>query len=335
MNSRREQVWVGFFVLVAAAILIGVVLTVSGAFSQDGVPHRAYFKYASGLSPSSPVRYGGILAGRIERLRVDPGDSTRIEIEFTVRPDIQVKTDSLAKITSLGALGESYLEVTTGTKDAPLAPPGSVLRSREMVPIADLSDMIGGLVPTANDALQSLNDRLVEVKVTVAGLNDLLSEPNRKNLSGSLETLNAMLSDSAPKVSASLTSVQAATDKLSPTLDNVQAASVKLAPLLEDLKATIKQADEALGQFDSLMVENRPDIRATLEHARKTLETTSQLVDLLKDTMDRNTENLDGTLVNVQAATENLKELTDTLKRHPSVLIRGEIGKDRQPGSAE
>ncbi len=130
MNSRREQVWVGLFVIIAAVVLIGVVLSVSGAFAKEGINHRTYFKFASGLAPGAPVRYGGLLAGKIEKLRVDPSDSTRIEIELLVNPDIPVKTDSLAKITSLGALGESYLEVTTGTKDAPLAPPGSVLKSK-------------------------------------------------------------------------------------------------------------------------------------------------------------------------------------------------------------
>ncbi len=335
MNSRREQVWVGIFVLIAAAVLIGVVLSASGAFAKEGVPHKAYFKFASGLAPAAPVRYGGFLAGKIERLRVDPSDSTRIEIDFTVDPGIPVKTDSLAKITTLGALGESYLEVTTGTKSSPLAPPGSVLESKEMVAISDLGDIIGGLVPTANGVLVSLNDRLGEMKVTIAEVNDLLGEPNRKNIGGSLGNLNAMLADSRPKVSAALSNVEVATDKLKPVLNNVEAASEKIAPLLDDLKGTIKQANEALGHIDSVLVENRPDIRASMEQTRKALKSVSELVDLLKSTMDRNTENLDETLVNVRDATDNLKEMTDTLKRKPSVLIRGETGNDRQPGSTK
>ena len=107
MNSRREQVWVGIFVLIAAVVLIGVVLSVSGAFAKEGIRHRAYYRFAGGLAPAAPVRYGGLVAGKVETLRVDPADSTRIEIEFTVRPDIPVKTDSVAKITSLGAIGRA------------------------------------------------------------------------------------------------------------------------------------------------------------------------------------------------------------------------------------
>jgi phospholipid/cholesterol/gamma-HCH transport system substrate-binding protein len=332
MDNRREQVWVGTFVVIAAGVLVGVVLSVSGAFGKEGVTHRAYFKFASGLASAAPVRYGGLLAGKVERLRVDPGDSTRIEIEFSIGPEIPVKTDSVAKITSLGALGESYLEISTGTKEAPPAPPGSVLRSKEMTAIADIGDMIGQLTPNVERVLLSLNDRLTEMKVTIANVNDLLGEPNRKNVSASLANVHAMLAESRPKLSATLTNVQTATDRLPPVMANVQAASEKVAPLLDDLKGTIKQANAALGRIDAVLVENRPDIRASMENSRKTLAAAAQLMELLNKTMERNAENLEETLVNVREATSNMKEMTDTLKRKPSMLIRGETGRDRQPG---
>ena len=335
MDNRREQVWVGAFVLIAAGVLVGVVLSVAGAFGKDGVTHRSYFKFASGLSSAAPVRYGGLLAGKVEKLRVDPGDSTRIEIEFSVGPEIPVKTDSVAKITSLGALGESYLEISTGTKEAPPAPPGSVIRSKEMTAIADIGDMIGQLAPHVERVLLSLNDRLGEVKVTIANVNDLLGEPNRKNVSASLANVNAMLAETRPKLSATLTNVQTATDRLPPVMANVQTASEKVAPLLDDIKGTVKQANEALGHLDAVLVENRPDIRASLENSRKTLAAASQLVELLHKTMERSAENLEETLLNVREATSNMKEMTDTLKRKPSVLIRGETGKDRLPGATK
>ncbi|SPE23886.1 exported hypothetical protein [Candidatus Sulfopaludibacter sp. SbA3] len=332
MNDKREQVWVGIFVLAAAAVLVAVVLTVSGAFSAKGHSYRAYFKYAAGLAPAAPVRYGGLLAGKIDALRVDKQDSTRIEIEFRVGEDVPVKTDSVAKITSLGALGESYLEVTTGTKDSPAAAPGSVLQSQETMAIADLGNVIGDLAPSAGQVLRSLNDRLGEMKVTIAQVNDLLGDKNRQNISSSLSTVNAMLSDTSPKLSASLSNVQAATDRLAPLMQNVQAASERMAPILDDLKGTIKQAKDALEHVDAIMAENRGDIRGSMLEARKTLETASKAVELLRSSLDRNSDNLDETLANVRVATDNMKELTDTLKRRPSVLIRGETGKDRQPG---
>jgi phospholipid/cholesterol/gamma-HCH transport system substrate-binding protein len=320
------------FMLIAVAVLVGVVLAVSGTFSQKGVPYRAYFKYASGLAPAVPVRYGGLLAGRVEGLRVDPADSTRIEIEFKVEPEIPVKTDSVAKITSLGALGESYLELTTGTKGADLAPPGSVITSQETVALSDLGGLIGALVPSANQVLHTMNDRLVELKVTIDHFNDLLGDQNRKNLSASLRTLSFMLAENRPKIAATLDNLQGASDKLQPVVANVKTASDRITPLLNDFKATLKQANDALSHADTILVENRPEIKATIADVRKTLNGSSALVDQLRGVADRNADNLDDTFGNLRELTNNVKELTDTLNRNPSVLVRGDIGRDRQPG---
>ena len=318
MNSKREQAWVGLFVLIAAALLIGTVLAVAGTFSVSGVSHHAYFKSAGGLLPGATVRYAGMKAGRVEAVRVDPQDSTRIEVAFTVGHAIPVKTDSVAKITSLGPLDENYVEVGTGTKEAPLAPPGSEVKSVATVGIADLGDMIGNLAPVAQQVLQNLNQRLTELQVTVARVNDLLNDRNRTNVSEGLGTLNAMLAEDRPKVSA--------------TLSNVQAASAKIGPLLDDLKITMKQANDALSHVDSVVVENRQDIRAAVVELKQTLLSASSLMEQLKNTMDRNTDNIDEILVNLRITTENAKQLTESLKTRPSVLIRGDTVKDRKPG---
>ncbi|MGA2373564.1 MAG: MlaD family protein [Candidatus Korobacteraceae bacterium] len=318
MNSKREQAWVGLFVLIAAALLIGTVLAVAGTFSVSGVPHRAYFKSAGGLLPGATVRYAGMKAGRVESVRVDPQDSTRIEVAFTVGHAIPVKTDSVAKITSLGPLDENYVEVGTGTKDAPLAPPGSEIKSVPTVGIADLGDMIGNLAPVAQQVLQNLNQRLTELQVTVARVNDLLNDRNRTNVSEGLGTLNAMLAEDRPKVSATLT--------------NVQTASAKIIPLLDDLKRTMKEANDALSHVDSVVLENRQDVRTAVVELKQTLLSASSLMEQLKNTMDRNTDNIDEILVNLRITTENAKQLTEALKTRPSVLIRGDTVKDRKPG---
>jgi phospholipid/cholesterol/gamma-HCH transport system substrate-binding protein len=318
MNSTREQALVGIFVLVAAALLIGTILAVSGTFSSGGVPHHTYFKSAGGLLPGAMVRYGGMDAGKVDTVRVDPNDTTRIEIDFRVKPNIPVKTDSVAKISALGALSDNYVEIGTGTKDGQLAPPGSELKSAETLGIADLGDMIGSLTPLAKDVMQNLNQRLTELQVTIARVNDLLNDRNRQNISGSLTNLNGMLAEDRPKVSATLT--------------NLQTASAKIVPVLDDLKKTMAEANTALSHVDAVVVENREDIRAIVVKLRETLNTASALMDQIKNITDDNEDNIDEILLNVRAASENLRELTEELKTRPSTLIRGNGLKDRKPG---
>ena len=318
MNSKREQTAVGFFVLVAAALLIGTILAVSGTFSSGGVAHHTYFKSAGGLIPGAEVRYGGMKAGKVEAVRVDPKDSTRIEIDFSVQRDIPVKTDSIAKISSLGALSDNYLEIGTGTKGGQLAAPGSELKSVETLGIGDLGDMIGSLTPVANQVMQTLNHRLTEMQVTIARVNDLLNDKNRQNIGNSLGNLNGMLAEDRPKISGSLT--------------NVQTASARLVPLLDDLKATMNQANDTLSHVDSLVVENRQDIRTIVVELKGTMLNAQALIEQLKNTTDNNTDNIDQIFENIRVTTENMKVLTDSLKTNPSVLIRGNNVKDRKPG---
>ena len=318
MTSKREEAAVGIFVLIAAALLIGTVLAVSGVFSAGGVSHYTYFKSAGGLVPGAMVRYGGMNAGKVKTVRVDPNDSTRIEVDFTVQRDIPVKTDSIAKIAVIGALSDNFVEIGTGTKDAALAPPGSELKSAETVGIGDIADMIGNLAPVANQVLVNLNQRLVELQTTTARINDLLNDKNRANVGASLGNLNAMLADGRPKVAASLT--------------NVQMATARILPMLDDLKATMKQANAVLSHVDALVVENHQDIRTIVVELKETLFTASSLMEQLKNTTDNNADNIDQIILNIRATTENVRELTDSLKSNPSLIIRGNNGKDRTPG---
>jgi phospholipid/cholesterol/gamma-HCH transport system substrate-binding protein len=318
MNSRREQALVGLFVVVATALLILTVLAVAGTFSSGGVPHHTYFKSAGGLTPGAVVRYAGMKAGKVVGVRVDPNDSTRIEIDFRVNHGVPVKTDSIAKISTLGALSDNFVEVGAGTKDAPLAPPGSELKSVETIGIGDLGDIIGNLSPVATQVMQNLDERLTELKVTIARVNDLLNDKNRENISGSLGNLNVMLADSRPKVSASMT--------------NIQAASAKLVPLLDNLKVTMDKANVTLSHVDSVVVENRQDIRTIVIKLKETMINASSLIEELKNTTDLNADNIDQIIVNIRETTENMKVLTEELKENPSELIRGNRVKDRKPG---
>ena len=318
MNSRREQVWVGLFVLVAAALLIGTVLSVAGTFSRGNIPHRAYFKFAGGLEPGAAVRFGGMKAGSVQAVRVDPEDSTRIEVDFNVARHIPLKADSVAKIASLSPLGDNYAELTAGTREAAAAAPGSVVRSTESTNFSDLGDMVGKLEPMVQEVLQNLNQRLNELQVTMARANDLLSDQNRSNISAALGNVNSMLAEDRPKVSA--------------TLSNVQTASARLMPLLDDLKKTMAQANDALGHIDAVLLENRQDLRSSVAELRQTLLTASSVMDQLERTLDYNVDNIDQTLENVRVTTQHLKDLTETLKRRPYTLIRADRPREHNPG---
>ena len=121
MKPRTEQTLVGLFVLIAAGLLLVAVFAINGVFGGTGRTFHAHFPFAGGLEPGATVRYsGGPKVGRVESLRIDPQDPTRIDLAFSVEPDVQVKTDSKVKIMSMSPLGDNHLELYAGSAQAPI-----------------------------------------------------------------------------------------------------------------------------------------------------------------------------------------------------------------------
>src|SRR5256712_6746935 len=130
MESKREQAMVGLFVLVASAVLVVTVFVLAGAFGGSATTYRAYFPFAGGLEPGATVRYaGGPKVGRVEKLQLGSKDSSRIEITFSVKSGLPVKTDSRVKIMSLSPLGDNHLEIVPGSEKPALAATGAILPS--------------------------------------------------------------------------------------------------------------------------------------------------------------------------------------------------------------
>ncbi len=319
MKSKREEAFVGAFVLVAAAILVFTMLSLSGFLQRGGTPFRAYFKNAGGLGPGAQVRYaGGPTIGRVTQVRSDPQNPARMEIQFRVNADVPVKTDSTVKIASLSALGDNFLAILPGTPAAAVAPAHSVLQSADYVALDELVGKLSAIAPAAEKLLKDLDSRAGELRETIADVNDLLNAQNRGNITASLANARGMLEENRPAVHA--------------TLGHLNEASAKAGPLLDDFKKTAKQANDALAHLDATLVENRTDLRQSIAKLREALASVASLTERLDRTMNVNTENMDETLDNIRRTTENLKEFTETIKTRPSTLIRSSSPKPRQPG---
>jgi phospholipid/cholesterol/gamma-HCH transport system substrate-binding protein len=336
MSGAGERTLVGVFVLVAAVLLFGTVIMVSGGMGSSGVPHPTYFKFAGGIQPGGAVRFGGLTVGKVKSIRVDPGNTTRIEVEVMVNKDAPIKVDSVAKITTLGALGDNYIEVSTGTQQAALLASGAVLKSEEAFGLGQLGELFDSLMPDVKAVLAKVSTDLDGLQITITRANDLLNDKNRANLSATLDTVQGLLADTRPKVAMTLDNLNGLlTDtrpQLAATLTDARGLMAKLAPVLDDLKVTTTRANDLLMHIDAVMVENRADIRTSVVGLRDTLAKSQVLLDQLNAMLDTNSPNIDATLDNLRMATENIRGLTETLERSPAAIIRGVKVQDRKPG---
>lgn len=322
MEPKREQAIVGLFVLIAGAVLFATVFAMSGAFGRKTTTYHAYFSYAGGLEPGAMVRYsGGPKVGRVDKLQLDPQNPAHIDITFSVQSDLPVKTDSHVKIMSLSPLGDNHLEILPGTPRAPQASNGSLLPSDKYVDFNALTAQVNDIAPQVQELLHSLNDRAAEVKETVARVNDLLNAQNRANLAATLANTRGMIEENRPQVKS--------------TLQHVSEVSEKLQPLLEDFRKTSNEANQALAHIDSMIGENRADVRQAVVELRRTLTNMTDLTARLDQTLDVNSENIDELLDNMRHVTENLKEFTATIKTRPYTLIRASNPREHKPGEKQ
>jgi len=322
MNAKGEQALVGLFVIVAAGVLIGTVFTMSGAFGHTVKSFHAFFPFAGGLEPGATVRYsGGPKVGRVEKLRIDPQNMSRIDVTFSVQSDLPVKTDSKARIMSLSPLGDNHLEIVPGSAQAGNAADGALLASENYVDFNAITQQINEIAPHAQQLLSTLNDRATELKVTVERVNDVLSAQNRANLAAMLANTRGMIEENRPQIKATLQHVNELTEKLDPLLDN--------------FRKTSDEANQALDHIDSMIGENRTDVRQAVIELRRTLTTTSDLTARLDQVLDVNGENIDELLDNLRHVTENLREFTATIKSRPYTLIRATNPREHKPGERQ
>ncbi|HUQ28855.1 MAG TPA: MlaD family protein [Usitatibacter sp.] len=129
----------------------------------------------------------------------------------------------------------------------------------------------------------------------------------------------------AAKVPIEIPTIPGGFGELQESLQNIAAKLEKvpfdkladdLRKALQSLDATLKKADVLVGQ---LSTDVAPELRATLEQARKTLGSAEHALGsdspLQGDLRD--------TLLEVTKAAESVRALTDYLERHPESLLRG------------
>jgi phospholipid/cholesterol/gamma-HCH transport system substrate-binding protein len=337
MKPNRERVLVGLFVLIAAAVLSVTTVAVWGGMNRSAVSHRLYLKFSGGVQPGTPVRYGGLRVGTVQSVRVDPGDSTRIQVDVIVDREAPIKTDSVARLSSLGVLSDYYIEISTGTREAARAAPDSVLRSTETTGLANIGDAVDSLVPQIHAALDKLTLSLDSLQTTVTRANDLLNDSNRANIGQALARANDLLNDrNRSNVADSLNNfnqlLAETRPKISTGLDNFNNAAERLTPLLDDARTTAARVDQTLANVDSMLAEDRPDLKASLSELRELLETSKTTMDQLQRIVNQNTVNIYEIIENMRASAANIRSLTETIKTRPASLIRGVKVEDRKPG---
>ncbi|MCJ7502146.1 MAG: MlaD family protein [Acidobacteriia bacterium] len=323
MAQKGEEIKVGALAVVATVLFLSALAFVGGVnlLRKKQVAYTTYFKFAGGLEPGTFVRFGGLKVGAVQSAEIDPQDSTRIRVRLLVAAGTPVRVNSRARISTLGFLGENYVELSPGTRDVARLEPGSEIAALEIVQLAEVFNNVNNITVNANKLVNDIDDRFLVLADNthrlLDNMNSLLGPENRQRIESALANTDALLAETRPR--------------LKTTLANLDAASAKLRPTLDNANSAITQTKTLVGNMDSVVEENRQEIRKALLDLRAALTEAQRLMGDVQETLDANRANLDETLENIRASSQNLKQFTDTIKQRPFSLIRIKAQKDRVP----
>lgn len=295
MEYRSNEVKAGCLVILGIILFIVFLILISGLdlFKSTKV-YYARFKYSSGVEVGSLVRYGGMEVGRVKKVGIAPENNSLIEFEIEVDSNVPIKKDAEVLITSIGIMGEDYIEITTGSPHAELLPSGSLLNCKDVTPLMMLTD-----------TFDELGKKLSQ---TVDHLNQLLGNENQNQVHQVLANLNRLLEDNQQAIATMMTNSNE-------VISNLSQMSSRLDTLLIENQDSISRS---IQQLEATLTQSQELIR--------NMQQTMKNVDQMITTQDGNYDEI---MDNLSRTSRNLDEFTRTIKERPWSLIRKSAPKER------
>ena len=134
---------VGLLVLlaiVALAVAIFLVGDQNNLFRRKN-DYYVRFTTVAGLAEGNPVQLNGVTVGNVRSIEL-PQDAEEplltVNVSIDRRFADRVRTDSEARIKTLGLLGDKYVQLTSGSPDLPATPSGGEIRAAEATDVDEL-----------------------------------------------------------------------------------------------------------------------------------------------------------------------------------------------------
>jgi phospholipid/cholesterol/gamma-HCH transport system substrate-binding protein len=288
-------------------------------FQPTADEYRIALQFAGGLEKDSLVRFCGMRRGKVLSVRLAQDDSAVVEMMISLQKGTPVRVDSVARIASLNALGENYIEISPGHADKPLLRPGQTIRSEEK---PEFSEMLAKIDRMSDDAKKLIVDlhknlnRISDHADTLLGnLNEATGPKNRQALSSILDGANSMVANANGIITRN-------SSKIDAIASNLQSTTERMPHLMERIEEATKRTNRLVEQLNDTVEEERPAMKKDLEALDATLAEARKMLAEISSTLETNRDEIDSLMENFRRSSENLREFTGTIKERPYSLIR-------------
>ncbi|MEJ7893465.1 MAG: MlaD family protein [Solirubrobacteraceae bacterium] len=262
--------------------------------------HVVFGTEASQMTSNADVRISGVSVGRVIKVeRRGLGADVLVEVDPEFAP---VPTDTRAIVRFKSLLGEAFLSLTPGSRDAPMLPEEGTLAAENIGDVQQVDEVLGAFdKPTRlaftnflRDTAKTLDGRAADVNAALGHLAptaesaaDLLNTLDRQR--GALQTL---ISDSGVALGALGERSDDLRSLISSGRQVFEATASRNTSLTETVDAFpefLRDTRKALVDIDAVALEARPTLaalRPAVPLLRPALVEGARLAPVLRDTFD-------------------------------------------------
>ena len=327
MRTRAQTIRLGIFVATALGFLLALLIVLSGTalLEQRDRYSILFSETVSGLEAGAPVKLLGVRVGRIESFRVRSKGADKVEVEVSLDHGTPIRSNAVAQLSGSGLTGLMFVEITGGTADTELIPPG-------------------GTIPAGPSLLGTLTGKAESIAIkTEEVLNRALHITEEQNLTNLRLTLDNIRVATAMAGNV-LESLEGVRDRIGPLLADVDDAVISVRNAGTALGTLATDSGRATSNLTAMTAEDGA-LQALLEQGRQTLETvaavlgggnaaqTSQDVrEALRSftrTMNQLSTVIGGSSGDVREISaslrdtaEHLQEFAQSIREDPSLIVR-------------
>jgi ABC-type transporter Mla subunit MlaD len=263
----------------------------------------AFFEGESlqGLEVGASVKFNGVNIGKVQRVSYTPEDINKMKVEMSVVEGFPMRVDMYASTGMIGITGLKYIEVSGGSNEAARLKPGGVVPTRPTL-FATVGERVDTLANQVEVLLRQLNritnpDSLSSIKIALDNLADL---------TGDAKVMFRDIRDVVPATVGILDTVQSVTNEV-----------LRITKDIKDVTASVKEGVEG---------GNIPGLIARVDSTASSVKVLTDNVSLM---VLQTREDISVSMENLREAMESANQLMKALAENPSLLIRGEGGRDR------
>ncbi len=157
-----DETKTGILVVVCLAVLAGLLLKV-GNFNpfEKGYTVRSRFHFTGGVKKHAPVCLSGVEVGEVKDIRILYGDDTQVELDLWLENGVKLRSDSAAYATTLGLMGEKYIEIKPGAQGEAVKD-GDLIVGKDPMRLEDLMETGTKAVAHIGEAAKNVNGVIVD-----------------------------------------------------------------------------------------------------------------------------------------------------------------------------